>query len=442
MGNEQALQSLAASLAAEISPAELAAVIAEARAAAIDELRARLKEALLAELLDRAQRGPHHAAVRSPAPAAQERGTGGEGKVGAPEQRAALSPGGAEGSDAEATITADLDHAALAAELAALRAQLSANRAFLAGEPEPRQHAERQAVTPDDRLRQAQPAPSWPERGLSLPALSPPNAAEATPHAPRPTSALLYVYGIMPDGVALPAIAGVAAGTTLHALPCGDLCAVVSPVPAEEFGEAALEERMRDPVWLERAARAHEAAQRELMRREALVPLRFATIYTGPERVAAMVAERAEELRAALRQLAGRSEWGVKLWADPHALAAGVGQASPAVAELQAQIAEKPAGAAYMLQRRLERLAAEEAERLAQSCVTIGHARLCEHAAAAVCGPLREGGPARMLLNGSYLVDTRHQADFLAELDRLAAEHAPLGLRYELAGPWPGYHFC
>lgn len=422
MLNEQALRNLAAALAAEISPAELRAIVAEARAAAIDELRARLKDALLAELLDRVRQEPPHTISAGPSSPGLP-GAGGDGQphVAAADDR-----------------TGSAARAALAAELAALRSQLSANNAFLAGDPVPADAhpplPDDPRPTPDDRLRQALPAAPGPE-------LAGPAPAEGVAgQAPHPT--LLYVYGVMPAGVALPEIAGVAAGTTLQALACGDLCAVVSPVPAAEFGEAALDERVRDPAWLERAARAHEAAQRELMRRDALVPLRFATIYTGPERVAAMVAERADELRAALRQLAERSEWGVKIWADPQALAAGVARASPALAELQAQIAAKPAGAAYMLQKRLERLSAEEAERAAQSCVAAGHARLSEHAAAAVCGPLREGGPAQMLLNGAYLVDNRHQAAFLAELDRIAAEHAPLGLRYELAGPWPGYHFC
>jgi hypothetical protein len=46
-----------------------------------------------------------------------------------------------------------------------------------------------------------------------------------------------------------------------------------------------------------------------------------------------------------------------------------------------------------------------------------------------------------MLLNGAYLV--RDGDDGLRrEVERLAAEHAELGLEYELTGPWPPHNFA
>ena len=46
-----------------------------------------------------------------------------------------------------------------------------------------------------------------------------------------------------------------------------------------------------------------------------------------------------------------------------------------------------------------------------------------------------------MLLNGAYLV--RDGDDGLRrEVERLAAEHAALGLEYELTGPWPPHNFA
>ena len=51
------------------------------------------------------------------------------------------------------------------------------------------------------------------------------------------------------------------------------------------------------------------------------------------------------------------------------------------------------------------------------------------------------GRPEAMLLNGAYLV--REGDDRLrGEVERLAAEHAGLGVEYELTGPWPPHNFA
>ncbi len=51
------------------------------------------------------------------------------------------------------------------------------------------------------------------------------------------------------------------------------------------------------------------------------------------------------------------------------------------------------------------------------------------------------GRPEAMLLNGAYLV--REGDDRLrGEVERLTAEHAGLGVEYELTGPWPPHNFA
>jgi hypothetical protein len=45
-----------------------------------------------------------------------------------------------------------------------------------------------------------------------------------------------------------------------------------------------------------------------------------------------------------------------------------------------------------------------------------------------------------MILNGAYLVPVG-DAGLRAEVERLAAEHEPLGITYEVTGPWPPHNF-
>ena len=47
----------------------------------------------------------------------------------------------------------------------------------------------------------------------------------------------------------------------------------------------------------------------------------------------------------------------------------------------------------------------------------------------------------RVYLNAAYLVAEAAEQDFRQILAKLGAEHAELGLDYELTGPWPAYNF-
>jgi hypothetical protein len=367
-----------------LSTEEITALIAEARAAALAEIRRRLTAAFTEALWTQVQ-----------------------------DQLTAPAPPETPDND---------DDAALRAELAALREQLAANQA----------------------RRTVAPAGQFPAETNEPPAQTPPTAAE------QPKAELIpadgwgyYVYGVMRSGVQ-PSGPGIIPGTHIAALPCGDLTAIISTVPLDELDEATLAARAHDVAWIEGIVRAHQAAQEALLPLGPLVPMRLATLFTSTDNIAAMVAERAPELHATLDRLDGHGEWGVQLFADEAALAAHAAAVSPTAADLRTRIQRGGAGAAYMLQRRIERAAAEEAERIAAACAARVHERLSGEAAAATTGPLREREPGAadlMLLNGAYLVSDAVLPHFIDIIEALAGELAPLGIRVVRTGPWPAYHF-
>jgi hypothetical protein len=47
-----------------------------------------------------------------------------------------------------------------------------------------------------------------------------------------------------------------------------------------------------------------------------------------------------------------------------------------------------------------------------------------------------------MVFNGAYLVEDERVAAFTALLDELGSQYAPLGLAFDLTGPWPAYNFA
>jgi hypothetical protein len=245
-----------------------------------------------------------------------------------------------------------------------------------------------------------------------------------------PAATAWYVYGVAEADPALERLEGV------RLVRHGELAAVVREVPLDEYDEAVLPERLNDREWLERNARAHEEILQAAATVSAVVPLRFGTIYRSLDQVDQMLAEREVELAATLDRVRGHVELGVKAWVDPRRLEQTL--------EAENQPAGGGEGAAYLLRRRREQeLARELASRRAELAAE-AHRRLSAVAAAAVANRSQPreltGRSEDMLLNGAYLVPDDDDR-LRAEVERLAAEHAELGVEYELTGPWPPHNF-
>jgi Gas vesicle synthesis protein GvpL/GvpF len=237
-----------------------------------------------------------------------------------------------------------------------------------------------------------------------------------------------YVYGVAEQQDGLEAIA--------HVVGRGRLAALVAEVPLDEYGEETLRERLNDRAWLEDKARAHEEVLQAVAAIAPVVPLRFGTIYDDLADVERLLDTRGPSFESVLERVRGCVELGVKAWAEPSRLAAAIAGHEPA--------GEEPSGRAYLQRRQREqRLAAEVAARSAELAED-AHRRLL---AAAVDGVAsrpqsRElsGRDEPMILNGAYLVATGDDA-LRAEVERLAVEHEPLGVTYEVTGPWPPHNF-
>ncbi len=220
----------------------------------------------------------------------------------------------------------------------------------------------------------------------------------------------------------------------------GPLAAVVSAVPLAEFSDERLREHLNDVAWVERVARAHEGVLERALERATILPLRLCTLYRDKEGVSRMLREQETALRQALATLDGRSEWGVKLFADPDRLTETVAAESGAP-----ESGDEPTGTAYMTRRRRERAAGERASELGETVAQEVHARLQQLAEDSRANPLQRpdvhGRDARMLLNGAYLVRRDRQRDFEQAIDALREQWHSSGFELELTGPWPPYNF-
>jgi Gas vesicle synthesis protein GvpL/GvpF len=239
-------------------------------------------------------------------------------------------------------------------------------------------------------------------------------------------AAAWYVYGVVsastqPEGTGI-------GSRPVEVVSQGDVAALVSAVPAEEFGEAPLREHLNDRIWLERTAREHEDALERALAVTAVIPFRLCTVYESREHVAEFLSTHGAALADLLRRLDEQVELGVKAYFAPEA---------PEREEAQS-------GREYLLRRQRDRDEAEEAARFKVECARASHERLAAAAEEARANPPQppelSGRTEEMLLNGAYLVrrDDGRLADAVAELESL---YGPRGVTYEVTGPWPPYNF-
>ncbi|MFC5908003.1 GvpL/GvpF family gas vesicle protein [Streptacidiphilus monticola] len=253
---------------------------------------------------------------------------------------------------------------------------------------------------------------------------------------------LRYAYAVVrPSPPLEPLLSGVrgVADASVELVGSGELAAVVSSVPAEDFSEQALKERLEDLDWLERVARAHHSVIETLSDRTTVLPLRLATLYVDDAHVRLLLDERRQEFGRLLDRLADHVEWGVKVYAEPSPEAGR--PETGAGTDLEA---ESSPGRAYLQRRREQRQARDDVWRAAELAVRRIADEARELAVEHVGHRLQQGtlasGPGDNVANDAYLVPRDLAEEFRTRV--LRAADGLVGVRVEVTGPWAPYSFA
>jgi hypothetical protein len=136
----------------------------------------------------------------------------------------------------------------------------------------------------------------------------------------------------------------------------------------------------------------------------------------------------------------------VKIFCDRSVLSHHLGEKSPAVLAARNELATAAQGRAFFLQRRIERLAEEEAERAIAEGAEESRVRLCEDARADAPMKLQpasvHGRADDMVWNNAFLVAKPVEERFFAAIEELRKANRSLGFHYEINGPWPPFSFA
>lgn len=257
---------------------------------------------------------------------------------------------------------------------------------------------------------------------------------------------LTYLYAVVPADAAEPPadLVGLEGGA-VRLLRAGPLAAVVGEVPAESYGDEALNGRLGDLAWVGERGLAHEQVLDWFAERGPVIPLSLFSLHRADERVRERLETEAERLVALLERLRGRREWGIKLWRDDTAVAEHVDTLSPALQALAREIEAAPPGRRFLLQKKRDAARAEElrsvSKRLAHRVFELLGAA-AERAATVPLPLTPPETPRTLLLHSAFLVPEDAFAAFQRRVGEVAREVGGVGFEIEFTGPWPPYHFA
>ncbi len=136
---------------------------------------------------------------------------------------------------------------------------------------------------------------------------------------------------------------------------------------------------------------------------------------------------------------------GAKVLLDPERVLESALRSNDAAEAVDRDLAGRTEGGAYLERRRLDRHVRERAETLAVQIADEAHATLRGHAVDAVTRPPQNRELSHhegdMVLNAAYLVEAGAVDQLRAAAAAIEEEHAALGARVEVTGPWPPYNF-
>jgi hypothetical protein len=256
-------------------------------------------------------------------------------------------------------------------------------------------------------------------------------------------SDLLYLYGIVP-AVALPNVDGLVGigSRPVRLIVEGDVAGVVGAVPAREFDEEPLNERMRDLEWLGPRAAAHQVVNARLMElADALVPLSFGTVYRDEAGLARALRAGHDDFVRRLEAMRGRDEWVVTLTRDEALALAALERDSEPLRRLTQEIAASTPGRQYLLGRRLEEVRRQELTSLDAEAVQSAVLGLASSVERVHRERLAEGAAGAPIARASVLIPRARTSAFLADVDRLDRHWRERGYSLVATGPWPPYRF-
>ncbi len=261
---------------------------------------------------------------------------------------------------------------------------------------------------------------------------------------PLRSTTLFYVYGIVPRALDIRAAPPGIDGEPVTVVGAGAVAALVSELPPDTYDPQRLESLVADVAWLAPRAIAHDTVASWASEHGGSIPFPMWVLFRDTASVRNHLEPRSAEYAEVIDRVALGREYAVRVFGLDDQLGPRLTELSPAVARLEAEIAQATPGQRYLLERKLAGLRSAELREATAKIATTIHSELTHVSAGNFQGTLprrEDGANAAAILNGAYLVRRDAFEPFQARLTDLMRRFTPLGFRFEFTGPWPPYHF-
>jgi Gas vesicle synthesis protein GvpL/GvpF len=217
---------------------------------------------------------------------------------------------------------------------------------------------------------------------------------------------------------------------------------VVAAVPSVEFGQRALDARLKDLDWVSRCGVAHQSVVEHFLRTPsaAIVPMALFTIFDNDARALEEVRRDTARLDASLDRVAGRGEWVVRVLRGEPAATTKTRTASAAATATLTR-GDGTSGRAFLQAKADQRLAAKRAAQEADAAVHALAQALTDVADEVSTHTDAPGIGSTAVLDAAFLVARSDEAAFEREARRFAQPLTERGFRVSVTGPWPCYSF-
>ena len=226
------------------------------------------------------------------------------------------------------------------------------------------------------------------------------------------------------------------------------LCAIVSKVPEDEFGEENLKKNLSNSEWLKNMAFRHEKIIEEVMEHGCVVPFKLATLFKTEDSLRAMLKEHAEKIKENLEDLEEKEEWGIKIYCDMERFKKGFLKEDKEILRLDKEISLSALGRgkAFLLKKKRDQLLNDLIDKKINEAVQEFLSGLKQQSLRTRVNRLLPGDVTGrrddMILNAAFLVEKDKWSAFIREINVLKRQYEGTGYIFGCTGPWPPYNFC
>jgi len=248
-----------------------------------------------------------------------------------------------------------------------------------------------------------------------------------------------YLYGIANRGETISLGKIGIEGSAVYTIPYKDICAIVHNCPLEPY---VSEDNEKVKEWVKSHQRVLDVAKERF---DTILPLGFDTIIQPKDNadstkvVKDWLKEDYQNYQTIIKKIKRKEEYGVQISYDPQVISEQISKQSEEIKKIKEEMASKSPGMAYMYKQKLENIAKQEMDKLADKYFEEFYGRIKKCAEEIKVEKTKKVDKNKiMMMNLSCLVTKEKVEELGNELEKINNME---GLSVHFSGPWPPYSF-